>query len=310
MSAEEGADRAVRVTVVIPFLDPGRFFREAVESVLAQEGCIWELLLVDDGSRPEEGAVAREYARRDPSRVRVLEHPGHANRGRSAARNLGLAEARGEYTAFLDADDIWLPGKLARQAAVLDRHPGVPMLCGRAEWWWSWSGEPEDAEKDFVQRWSVPLDAVVPPPAVLRMYLDDEWASPCDILVRTRDARALGGWVESFGGMYDDQAFHAKICLDRPVYMSAGVGYRYRQHGESCTSRAHAAGSAWWARGVFLEWLDAYLGEPGRDRDGLRRRVRRELFRRRHLRLWKAAEALRRFAGGGARPAAGKENRS
>lgn len=295
MSIQAAGSAPVRVSVVIPFLDPGPFLSEAVGSVLAQEGVALELLLVDDGSRPDENAAARSLAAMRPAQIRCLEHPGHANLGRSAARNLGLREARGEYCTFLDADDVWLPGKLAAQVELLDQHPGTPLLCSRAEWWWSWSGDPADLAKDFVQRWSVPLDAVVAPPGVLSMVLEDEWASPCDILVRTSAARALGGWEASFEGMYDDQVFHAKLCLASPVYMASMVTYRYRQHAGSCTHRAHAAGTGWWSRGRFLEWLDAYMRTAGTPHAGLRRRVRNELFLHRHPRLRRALDAARRW---------------
>src|SRR3712207_221993 len=101
MSGSSAVDRAVdravglpdspapRVSVVVIFLDAARFLGEAVASVLGQTYGAWELLLVDDGSTDGSSALARGYAAAQPGRVRYLEHPGHANRGMSAARNLG-----------------------------------------------------------------------------------------------------------------------------------------------------------------------------------------------------------------------------
>jgi glycosyltransferase involved in cell wall biosynthesis len=85
------------------FLDAERFLAEAVESVLAQRGVTWELLLVDDGSTDAGTQRARSYVEADQGRVRYLEHPGHRNRGMSASRNLGIAAAEGELVA--DAPD-------------------------------------------------------------------------------------------------------------------------------------------------------------------------------------------------------------
>ena len=82
------------VSVTIIFLDEERFLAEAVESVLAQSYTNWELLLVDDGSTDRSTEIARGYALANPDRIRYLEHPGHANRGMSASRNLGVRSAR------------------------------------------------------------------------------------------------------------------------------------------------------------------------------------------------------------------------
>jgi glycosyltransferase involved in cell wall biosynthesis len=84
------------VSAIIIFFDAERWLAEAIDSVRAQTLGDWELLLVDDGSRDGGPALARVEAARAPDRVRYLQHPGHQNRGMSAARNLGLRHARGQ----------------------------------------------------------------------------------------------------------------------------------------------------------------------------------------------------------------------
>src|SRR5262249_39242789 len=103
------------VSVVVIFLNEARFLPEAVDSVFAQTHECWELLLVDDGSMDASSSIARRIAELHPGRVRYLEHDGHVNRGRSSSRNLGIHHARGQFVAFLDADDVWFPRKLERQ---------------------------------------------------------------------------------------------------------------------------------------------------------------------------------------------------
>ena len=83
-----------RVSVICIFYNAERFFREAIDSVLEQEFDDFEFLLVDDGSTDGSTAIALEYVAQHPDRVRYLEHEGHANRGMSATRNLGLAWLR------------------------------------------------------------------------------------------------------------------------------------------------------------------------------------------------------------------------
>src|SRR5918993_1644792 len=121
------------VSVIIIFFNTEEFLQEAIESVLAQRYGNWELLLVDDGSTDGSTAVALEYAERHPSDVLYLEHFGHQNQGPSASRNLGLSYARGEYVAFLDSDDVWLPYKLEEQVAILDAQPEAAALYGNTQ---------------------------------------------------------------------------------------------------------------------------------------------------------------------------------
>src|SRR5216684_3354263 len=96
-------------SVIMIFLNAEKFIQEAIESVFAQGYDSWELLLVDDGSTDSSTVLALRYAEQYPVKVRYIEHEGHQNRGMSASRNLGIRHAQGEYLAFLDADDVWLP---------------------------------------------------------------------------------------------------------------------------------------------------------------------------------------------------------
>ncbi len=107
-----------KVSVVIPAYNAGSLLRDAMESVFRQTFHDWEVVVVDDGST----VPAELPAGCCGDRVR---HHRQANRGAAAARNLGIREASGEFIAFLDADDIWLPTKLAEQIPLLEGDPGV-----------------------------------------------------------------------------------------------------------------------------------------------------------------------------------------
>jgi glycosyltransferase involved in cell wall biosynthesis len=116
------------VSVIIPTYNRAALVTEAVASVLAQTCRDFELLVVDDGSTDGTDAALAAFA----GQLKVLRHP--RRRGVSAARNSGIAAARGVWLALLDSDDLWLPEKLARQLNYLTAHPEL-MLCQTEEIW-------------------------------------------------------------------------------------------------------------------------------------------------------------------------------
>lgn len=267
MSNQPRSDQ-VRVTVIIIFLNPGEtYFREAIESVLAQTYSRWELLLVDDGSTNASTAVAQRYAEHYPERVRYLEHPGHENRGMSATRNLGLHHARGDYVALLDADDVWLPHKLEQQVALLDTHPKAGMVYAPTQYWYSW--QPDNADQpDSVPELGIEPNTLVEPPTLLVRFLQNKVKPPgtCSVLMRRDMMERLEGFVESFRGMYEDQAFFAKVCATTPVYVIGEYSARYRQHPASAYSIARATGQQQRTEDIYLTWLARYIAaQPNRN---------------------------------------------
>ncbi|WP_416672250.1 glycosyltransferase [Egbenema bharatensis] len=254
-------DQNPLVSCIIIFFDAEEFFEEAIESVFAQTYTNWELILVDDGSTDGSTAIAQKYAWNYPNKVRYLEHKGHQNCGMSATRNLGIRHARGEYIALLDADDVWLPHKLKEQVAILNCHSDAVMVYGPALNWFSWSGI-ENAHKDFLDSVRYP-NQLMQPPNLIALFLTggDFIPEPSCILVRHSFAEKIGGFEEIFRGMYEDQAFYAKLCLTAPVFVASECWFKYRQHENSCCSIALRKGQEHQARKFFLRWLDSFLYE-------------------------------------------------
>ncbi len=115
------------VSVIIPTYNRAWIVKEAIESVLSQTFKDYELIVIDDGSTDNTMDILAPL-KRDIILVQ------QENQGVSAARNRGLAEAGGEFIAFLDSDDLWLPEKLAVQVAFFTSHPDA-MICQTEEVW-------------------------------------------------------------------------------------------------------------------------------------------------------------------------------
>jgi glycosyltransferase involved in cell wall biosynthesis len=265
------------------FLNEGKFLAEAVESVLAQTYQNWDLLLVDDGSTDDSTKIALRYAEQYPAKVRYLEHNGHGNRGASAARNLGISNAKGKYIAFLDADDVWLPQKLARQVEILNSQPAAAMLCGATQWWYSWTGSPEDTKRDHIRALSVQPDTLVMPPKLLTLFLKKtNVPCTCSVLLRREIIDVTGGFEESFHRVFTDHAFYAKVCLKAPVFISGDCWDKYRQHPDSCCSVAKRTKGLRHAEGFYLSWLEAHLLAEGIKTSELWRALRKKQWLCRH----------------------------
>lgn len=114
------------VSVVTASYNMGHYLNEAVDSVLAQDVADVEVIVVNDGSKDDATPAALARYANDP-RVVIINQD---NAGQTVAKNRGLAAARGEYIGFCDADNAWLPGKLARQLETFERQPDLGVVYG------------------------------------------------------------------------------------------------------------------------------------------------------------------------------------
>ena len=115
------------VSVIIPTYNRWPMVGEAIESVLAQSYRSWELIVVDDGSTDDTSERLALYG----SKIKYISRQ---RSGVAAARNHGIASATGQYVAFLDSDDLWMPRKLEVQTAFMEQHPNV-QICQTEEIW-------------------------------------------------------------------------------------------------------------------------------------------------------------------------------
>lgn len=256
-----GAEPAV--SILMPFYQTADFIDEAIRSVLGQTYTHWELLLIHDGGTDGSLEIASRWAAQYPDRIRLLAHPEGNNHGLPAARNLGLAQARGAYIALLDADDLWLPEKLQHQMLLASHHPHCALFGEASLYWYSWS--PQAQEPDQVIAPGITADTcIAPPQAALTLYPLGEGAAPCpsSLLMKTAVLKRLGGFETAFSGPYmvfEDQAFLIKFYLQETVYFASTCLNRYRQRPESLMGTLQQKGNYLEVKRYFFRWLQNYL---------------------------------------------------
>lgn len=272
------------VSVVIPCYNYGHFLEEAVTSVLAdQEGVEVRVLIIDDASPDHSGEVAAKIAARDP-RVEVILHA--ANKGNIATFNEGLLDwADGDYTLLMSADDRLTPGALRRARDLLDAHPNVGFVYGRALW--TMHGAPLPAARTRVRGWSVwPGQWWIE-----RRFRDAEnpITSP-EIVVRTSVQKQVGGYDARLPKAADMQMY-MRLAANADVGFLRGVDQAfYRVHGQNMSKSVSALMDLRQRRLVFQTVLDRE-GESWPDAERLSVLVHRALAREA---LWAAGRVYDR----------------
>lgn len=169
------------ISVVIPAYNAAGYLRDALNSVLTQKRHADDVIVIDDGSKDNTGEVAQSFG----NRIRYIRQE---NAGVMVARNRGIAEANGDWIAFLDADDAWFPDKLRRQTQFLETLGTPALLCCDSVVFWTDPPPP-------------PGNSVVPAPSRVNIeqLLQRNYIGTSTVLLPKTALTASGG----FSGRYD-----------------------------------------------------------------------------------------------------------
>lgn len=216
------------VSVVMPSYNTAQYIREAVDSVLEQDYPNLELLVIDDGSTDATPEIIEAYG----ERVRFFTQQ---NAGAGAARNLGLREARGEYIAFLDSDDVWLPGKLQAQVEHFETNPDVGVVYSR---WQTW--KPGDCGAFHRPE---PLRCAIRPGIVREgsgwLYnglLFTSMLHTITVMMRRRTIEQIG-FFDTRLKRGQDYDYWLRASRISPIHQLDAVYALYRLHGEGCIKK-------------------------------------------------------------------------
>lgn len=269
------------VSVTIPFRNSAPFVAEAIESVLAQTYTNWELILIDDGSSDGSQQIAQRFVTRAPQQIRYHEHPDHQNLGVTRSRNLGASLSRGEYLAFLDSDDVWLPAKLEYQVLVLQKNPDAGAVIGPSEYWYDWDACVNGTQQNYTPPVAPGERVYSPPDLFLITHPIGPLGAPCpsSLLLRRTAFDAVGGFVEEFHPgsqqLFEDTAFLTKIYFARPVFVSERSTDRYRCHPKSIWHRTMGTRLEEAERRFYFSWLHRYLKKNGISDSAIWRAIRK-----------------------------------
>jgi glycosyltransferase involved in cell wall biosynthesis len=231
------------VSVIVPLFNKAAYIRRTVDSILRQSYADFELIVVDDGSTDGSREIVESLG------VPGLHLISQPNAGPGAARNAGIAAARGSLLAFLDADDEWFPTFLERSVELLEREPGAASVTS------AWVREPPG--ESTVPRWherglrsrTYRLDEHSSPAFAVSLLAFASW--PCSTVMRAETVRKYGGFYER-GCTYGEDAFLTlKILMNEATIVNLEPLASY-----------HVDASAL-NRGAFaLRGIEAFLQDP------------------------------------------------
>lgn len=212
------------VSIIMPSYNTARFISETIESVLAQAYPNWELIIVDDCSADDTDAIVRPYLSDD--RIRHIKNK--KNSGAAVSRNRALREAKGKWIAFLDSDDLWLPEKLEKQIAFMEKN----------DYHFSYTNYIE------IDEFSIPNGRVITgPKKVTRHGMYNYCWMGC--LTVMYDAETIGLIQIADIKKNNDYAMWLKVCKKSDCYLLDETLAKYRKRGGSISNHGYTKLIKW-----------------------------------------------------------------
>lgn len=226
----------LKVSVITPCYNQGRYLADCLDSLLAQTYPHWECLVMDDGSTDNSIAIARQYAKQD-KRIHWAQQ---SNQGPSAARNNAIALTNGEYILPLDADDCLDPTYFEKALKVFELDPEIKLVYSRCRLFGSRSGEMTLKEYSYAE--------------LLRGNIISNTS-----MYRRSDFLTTTGYDENMRVGWEDWEFYLSLLSPKDkVYKIAELLYHYRQKPVSRDNSVSAEQAKVLRRYIYLKHADTY----------------------------------------------------
>ena len=235
----------ITVSVIIPAYNAAGTIERALDSVRAQTGVGAEVIVIDDCSADNTIQVVKDAIQPDEN-ISLVRMP--RNGGASAARNAGIQKARGRYLAFLDADDVWLPGKLMKQVAAIEADPEVTVVTCNSQMT-SASGVP--LKEGHINR--PPVSGV----DAWKTLLVYNFLPTPTILTRTALVRELGGFDEALA-VGEDLDLWIKLAVRGKIVVLPEILIKYYDISNSLMKRHRSQ-----AGEIVVPMLERHIREQG-----------------------------------------------
>jgi glycosyltransferase involved in cell wall biosynthesis len=242
----------LQISVVIPVYNGERFIGEAIQSVLDQTCQAFEIIVVDDGSADATEVMIGEIS--SPIPVRYYRQENH---GAGAARNLGVSVARGDWVAFLDADDVWFPQKLAEQITYVQSHSEASFVYSNAQ------------VTDEAGR---PIGSIRRPEIERQIFDNDQPFAQLSTVLMRKDLFIQAGGFPPKLRLYEDVALYARITNLTAMHFMPSYLSTYRFHAAQSTRNPILQANSWMMLLQFL--LKLWESDPLRHEDRTRYLVR------------------------------------
>ncbi|CAD5962250.1 putative glycosyltransferase RT0329 [Planktothrix tepida] len=234
-----------RISIIIPTYNGDHYISQAIDSVLSQTYSNYEIIIVDDGSTDNTLEIIQHYIEKyqSASLIRYIFQP---NQGVAAARNLGIQEARGEFIALLDQDDMFWPEKLAHQVACFQANPDVAIVNSG----WRLIDQNNNRISDIEPWHNLPN-------LTLETWVTRTPILPSALMFRREAWQQIGGFDSRFNGV-DDVDFIWRLALrEYSAIWLPEITVNYRQHQET-VSNTKAKERA----NLMIAVQDQFFGQP------------------------------------------------
>jgi glycosyltransferase involved in cell wall biosynthesis len=225
------------VSAVIPLYNGAEFIQETLASVYAQTYRNIEIIVVDDGSADEGPEIVEREKEKSPFPLHISWHDHRENRGIGATRQKAVGLAKGEFIAFIDADDIWLPHKIARQVGLLNEYPEAALVYSRAR-----VIDRYGNESTFQGDEHIGFGRKTIPEYIFTNLLFLNRIPTSTVLARKAAVNEAGGFMEIPRYHVEDRLLWSKISLLHPVLYDPEITMLYRVLGSGHTSFIYARG--------------------------------------------------------------------
>lgn len=200
------------ISVIVPVYNGASYVADAIRSILAQGDHPLEIIVVDDGSTDDTATIVQQFG----PPVRYYHQ---RNQGSSIARNFGVTQAKGEWLAFLDADDLWAADRLAVQAAALQQNPAVDLIWGHVM---EFSGDAPDS--------AIGVDAL-PGYHVGTMLIRKDVFAAVGAFSTTYQLAEMVDWIARLQSSSAQQLMLPEVLMYRRIHQTnKGKSARYSKH--------------------------------------------------------------------------------